>query len=535
MKLLTSGLAFAAVLAASEAGAWTATEGKPYDGQVVRVLAVSSSQFQAYEARLAPFEEATGIDVQVDYIPFANMREALTAEMIAGGSDYDVVSVMDQWVVSLKNLLQPIGEGIAAQGTDLADYPAAHMRHGMIGSDLYAIPVRGHVQLMFYRKDLLATAGVEAPQTWADVLTASKAVQGSSEAAGIALPYGRLNGQNMMVWMNLLWGNGGNLFDADGKPVFNSDAGVAATQSYIDMLLVDKIAPAGSASFVEQDAINSFKQGNSAMLPVWWWVASQLTENIGYPLKLRGMDRAARDARVAEIAAKVELGALLKRRPSELSGGQRQRVALARAIVRTPKIFLMDEPLSNLDAKLRVTMRAELKHLHHELGVTTVYVTHDQMEAMTLATRVAVMRDGRIVQLDTPKKIYSEPIDLFVAGFIGSPSMNLINGAIRAGRFTAPGVDLPVTGADRDDVVLGIRPEDLELWPAEGAPMLGKLYALELTGDATLVTLRDRGTSICARGPADFDASIGSTCALAPKPGARIHLFDKTSGQRIDA
>ena len=127
-------------------------------------------------------------------------------------------------------------------------------------------------------------------------------------------------------------------------------------------------------------------------------------QNIGYPLKLRGIDRATRDRRVRETAEKVELGALLRRRPSELSGGQRQRVALARAIVRTPKIFLMDEPLSNLDAKLRVSMRAELKHLHHELGVTTVYVTHDQMEAMTLASRVAVMREGRIVQLDTPKK-----------------------------------------------------------------------------------------------------------------------------------
>ena len=155
-----------------------------------------------------------------------------------------------------------------------------------------------------------------------------------------------------------------------------------------------------------------------------------VAQNIGYPLKLRGMGKAERATRVLEIAEKVELEALLKRRPSELSGGQRQRVALARAIVRTPKIFLMDEPLSNLDAKLRVTMRAELKHLHHELGVTTIYVTHDQMEAMTLATRIAVMREGRIVQLDSPKKIYSEPIDLFVAGFIGSPSMNLIEGDV---------------------------------------------------------------------------------------------------------
>ncbi len=257
-------------------------------------------------------------------------------------------------------------------------------------------------------------------------------------------------------------------------------------------------------------------------------------QNIAYPLKLRGMDKAARTKQVQETAEKVELDALLKRRPSELSGGQRQRVALARAIVRTPKIFLMDEPLSNLDAKLRVSMRAELKHLHHELGVTTVFVTHDQMEAMTLATRVAVMRDGQIVQLDTPKKIYSEPINLFVAGFIGSPSMNLIEGSVKGGKFTAPGVQLPIAAPDRDDVVLGIRPEDLELTETADAPVSGRLYALELTGEATLLTLREKGTSICARGPADYEAAINATCALAPKTGGRIHLFDKTSGERLD-
>ena len=258
-------------------------------------------------------------------------------------------------------------------------------------------------------------------------------------------------------------------------------------------------------------------------------------ENIGYPLKLRGMDRKARETRVQETAEKVELQALLKRRPSELSGGQRQRVALARAIVRTPKIFLMDEPLSNLDAKLRVTMRAELKHLHHELGVTTVYVTHDQMEAMTLASRVAVMKEGRIVQLDTPKKVYWEPADLFVAGFIGSPSMNLVEVRITGGNFEAQGVSLPVAEPDRGDVVMGIRPEDVQLTRDGDAPISGKLYALELTGDSTLVTLRNGATSICARGPADFEAPIDAPCALAPKPGARIHLFDKKTGQRLDA
>lgn len=258
-----------------------------------------------------------------------------------------------------------------------------------------------------------------------------------------------------------------------------------------------------------------------------------VSQNIEYPLKLRGVDKATRRARVQETADKVELGALLARRPSELSGGQRQRVALARAIVRTPSIFLMDEPLSNLDAKLRVTMRAELKHLHHELGVTTVYVTHDQMEAMTLASRVAVMREGRIVQLDTPKKIYAEPADLFVAGFIGSPSMNLIDGAVSGGVFRAPGVSVPVDLGDREGVVLGIRPEELEISQNSDAPITGKLYALELTGESTLVTLRNGPVSACARGHADFEADIDSPCSLTPKAGARLHLFDRASGDRL--
>ncbi|MCK0150907.1 ABC transporter ATP-binding protein [Marivita sp. S6314] len=256
-------------------------------------------------------------------------------------------------------------------------------------------------------------------------------------------------------------------------------------------------------------------------------------QNIEYPLKLRGVSRADRKTRVQETADKVELGALLERRPSELSGGQRQRVALARAIVRTPSIFLMDEPLSNLDAKLRVTMRAELKHLHHELGVTTVYVTHDQMEAMTLANRVAVMREGKIVQLDTPKKIYAEPADLFVAGFIGSPSMNLIDGEVSGGVFRADGVEIPVTLEDRKGVVLGIRPEELAITQDASAAISGKLYALELTGESTLVTLRNGTTSACARGHADFEADIDSPCHLSPKDGARIHLFDRASGERL--
>lgn len=276
MKLFTSAIAIAASFYGAQALAWEATEGRPFEGQTVNVLAVKSSQFEAHEARLAEFEEATGIDVVYDYVPFPNMKEALTTEMVAGG-DYDVVSVMDQWVTSLAMLMEPIGPGIEAQGTDLSDFPAAHMRHGMLNGELIGLPVRGHVQLMFFRTDLLAEAGVEPPQTWEDMVTAAKAIQESTDASGVALPYGKLNGQNLMVWMNLLWGNGGDLFDADGNTIFNSEAGVAATETYISYL-TEEIVPAGSAVFVEQDAVNSFKQGNSAMLPVWWWVNSQLTD-----------------------------------------------------------------------------------------------------------------------------------------------------------------------------------------------------------------------------------------------------------------
>ena len=278
MKTLTSAIAIAASFYGAQAFAWEATEGRPFEGQTVNVLAVKSSQFEAHEARLAEFEEATGIDVVYDYVPFPNMKEALTTEMVAGGGDYDVVSIMDQWVPSLQMLLQPIGDEIAAQGVDLADFPKAHLRHGMLNGELVGLPVRGHVQLMFYRTDLFEAAGVEPPQTWEDMVTAAKAIQENTDAAGVALPYGKLNGQNLMVWMNLLWGNGGDLFDADGNAIFNSDAGVAATETYISYLTEEEIVPAGSAVFVEQDAVTSFKQGNSAMLPVWWWVRSQLSD-----------------------------------------------------------------------------------------------------------------------------------------------------------------------------------------------------------------------------------------------------------------
>jgi multiple sugar transport system ATP-binding protein len=257
-----------------------------------------------------------------------------------------------------------------------------------------------------------------------------------------------------------------------------------------------------------------------------------VAENIGYPLKLRGIKGAERERRVREAAAKVELGALLARRPRELSGGQRQRVALARAIVRQPTVFLMDEPLSNLDAKLRVSTRAEIKHLQHELGVTTVYVTHDQIEAMTLAHRVAVMSQGEIRQLDTPEAIYDQPADLFVAGFIGSPAMNLIPGEHAEGVFTAPG-GLRVTtrvARHRGAAVLGVRPEDITVG-AEG-DVEGAVYAVELTGDAVLVTVTIGEARIIARADRAWRAGIGSRAALRLDP-RRLHLFDAATTKRL--
>ncbi len=258
-----------------------------------------------------------------------------------------------------------------------------------------------------------------------------------------------------------------------------------------------------------------------------------VAENIAYPLKVRGVTGADRETRVKTAADKVELGALLHRRPRELSGGQRQRVALARAIVRTPTVFLMDEPLSNLDAKLRVTMRAEIKRLQHDLKTTTVYVTHDQIEAMTLAHRVAVMDDGIIQQLATPSEIYDQPANLFVAGFIGSPAMNLIAGALQDGAFVASGIRVSGVGTGtRAGVVLGVRPEDTTVSAAGNGDIAGHIYASELTGESVLVTANVGSARIVAKADrayrGDFGANIGLTLNRT-----RLHLFDAVSTTRI--
>ena len=255
-------------------------------------------------------------------------------------------------------------------------------------------------------------------------------------------------------------------------------------------------------------------------------------ENIRYPLKVRKVPKSEHENLVRKTAVKVELGNLLNRRPRELSGGQRQRVALARAIVRAPTVFLMDEPLSNLDAKLRVNMRAELKHLQHELSITTIYVTHDQIEAMTLADRVAVMDNGIISQLDTPERIYNDPDNLFVAGFIGSPSMNLLEGNMEEGKFLHSGFSVKTGFGSNQEVTLGIRPEDLELTSAENADCSGRVYSFELTGESTLVTVQIADDRLIIRGPNEYRVAIDETVGIRFNP-EKCYLFDSESKQRI--
>lgn len=255
-------------------------------------------------------------------------------------------------------------------------------------------------------------------------------------------------------------------------------------------------------------------------------------ENIRYPLKVRKVDKSLHAEQVRIAAEKVQLGHLLKRRPRELSGGQRQRVALARAIVRTPTVFLMDEPLSNLDAKLRVNMRAELKHLQHELKITTIYVTHDQIEAMTLADRVAVMNEGVISQLDTPERIYNDPANLFVAGFIGSPSMNLIPGKMREGIFENGEFSIKLTRGDHEQCVLGIRPEDMEITRPRDGIFSAKVYSFELTGESTLITVILGDERIIVRGPKDYRVEIDEQIGILLN-SETCFLFDSENRQRI--
>ena len=256
-------------------------------------------------------------------------------------------------------------------------------------------------------------------------------------------------------------------------------------------------------------------------------------ENIRFPLRMRGVPKEQHDDLVRKAAEMVELGDLLDRKPKALSGGQRQRAALARAIVRQPQVFLMDEPLSNLDAKLRLSMRAQLKHIQKRLQTTTVYVTHDQIEAMTLADRIAIMNKGKIQQLGTPDEIYNNPTNMFVAGFIGSTPMNLIRGVLTKGIFSAPGVKVSgLNYLNNENIVLGVRPEDVSISAKGKGHIQAPVYSLEPTGDQTLVAVKNQDQLIVARAARDFRAKIDTALNLQFDV-ARIFIFDGASGERI--
>jgi multiple sugar transport system ATP-binding protein len=261
--------------------------------------------------------------------------------------------------------------------------------------------------------------------------------------------------------------------------------------------------------------------------------------NMGFSLKLRGEAKSKIDARVKRAAGILGLEPYLDRFPRQLSGGQRQRVAMGRAIVRDPQVFLFDEPLSNLDAKLRVQMRTEIKELHQQLKTTTVYVTHDQIEAMTMADKIVVMHDGLVEQIGTPLELYDHPENLFVAGFIGSPAMNFLKGSIRMNgtpEFEGPGgAQLPLAtapeGSNGQAAIYGIRPEHFAI-ADDGAEAI--VQVVEPTGSEIQVFAKLGGADVVAAFRERHPLKPGDRIRLKPDPRL-VHLFDETSGQRLIA
>lgn len=254
-------------------------------------------------------------------------------------------------------------------------------------------------------------------------------------------------------------------------------------------------------------------------------------ENIRFPLKVRGIDPATHDEKVRRASAMVELDDFLHRKPAELSGGQRQRVALARAIVREPNVFLMDEPLSNLDAKLRVSTRAQIKNLSHELAVTTIYVTHDQIEAMTLADRVVIMKQGVVQQVGSPTDIYDEPANTFVASFIGNPAMNLVDGEVQGGVFRAQSTEVHGLNAPDGPITLGFRAEDANVVES-GGEINAPIYTQELLGDSTMVSVRIGGALVSVKADKTYRAEIDDQVSIHIHTD-HCHLFDAKTGARL--
>jgi multiple sugar transport system ATP-binding protein len=259
-------------------------------------------------------------------------------------------------------------------------------------------------------------------------------------------------------------------------------------------------------------------------------------DNLGFALKMQRAGKDSIRARVGAVARRLGIGEQLVRRPRQLSGGQRQRVALGRAIVREPQAFLMDEPLSNLDAKLRVEMRAYIARLHHELGTTTLYVTHDQTEAMTMGDRVAVMRDGRLEQVDAPQALYARPVNLFVAAFIGSPAMNLLRGHVVGDEVALGGqtLSLPRRVAG-EEVVVGIRPEAVRV--ADGSSPVGSVLDLEVVlveslGSDVLVHLRTDAPRVTVTDALDDEAVLESRITARLPPGVDVGIGDRLRTRR---
>ncbi|QBK04347.1 ABC transporter ATP-binding protein [Hylemonella gracilis] len=259
-----------------------------------------------------------------------------------------------------------------------------------------------------------------------------------------------------------------------------------------------------------------------------------VAENIGFAMEIRKVPKAQRVQRIAEVAAMLQISHLLDRRPSQLSGGQRQRVAMGRALARQPELFLFDEPLSNLDAKLRVEMRAEIKRLHQLSGITSVYVTHDQIEAMTLGSRIAVMKDGLVQQLGTPDEIYNRPANTYVATFIGSPTMNLIAGtaAPDGNGFVLPEARLPLVcpAPASQALTLGVRPEHLLL--SDGSDWRGEVQVVEPTGADTYVMVQTAAGRVTVRTSPQTPVRPGDRVGLTLSP-EQAHWFDAASGARL--
>jgi multiple sugar transport system ATP-binding protein len=264
-----------------------------------------------------------------------------------------------------------------------------------------------------------------------------------------------------------------------------------------------------------------------------------VAQNIAYPLRVRKRPASEISVEVQRVGARLGLTHLLSNLPKHLSGGERQRVALARAIIRHPQAFLMDEPLSNLDSRLRVDMRAELKHLQHELSVVTIYVTHDQVEAMTLGSRIAILKDGLLQQFGTPSEVYRRPVNLFVAGFVGSPSMNLLPGVIESGVFRRTGLSvalnpeqLALIGARRE-VTCGIRPEDIDFSPtAQPEYTPARVWVTEDLGNETLIRLALDDTHLTLRAPAGSRADFDTPAWFRIRP-EKIHWFDSQTSVAI--